>query len=132
VLQSGILPTADVADIAPALRRHESLLTLDVSQNRLDECESASLLRDIFCRNKTITKLDVSGNGFGRISGAVICIADGIASNTTLLEINLASCVLDGPGVSILARSLGSRNSGSFPSVGIASEQLASMRWPIQ
>jgi Ran GTPase-activating protein (RanGAP) involved in mRNA processing and transport len=110
VLQSGFLQTADLAEIAPSLCQHTSIKLLDLSQNHLDDFESASLLRDIMCSNKTITKLDVSKNEFGRISGAVICIADGIGSNTALLEINLALCVLDAPGVSILARSLGSRN----------------------
>lgn len=110
VLQSGFLPTADLAEISPSLCRHEFIKSLDVSQNHLDNFESVSLLRDVLRSNKTITKLDVSGNGFGRVSGAVICIADGIGSNTALLEINLAACVLDGSGVSIIAQSLGSRN----------------------
>jgi hypothetical protein len=110
VLQSGFLPAADFAEIAPALCRHECITSLDVSQNGLNDFESALLLRDILRSNNTITNLDVSGNGFGRISGAVLCIALGIASSTSLLEINLASCVLDGPAVSILAQSFGTRN----------------------
>jgi Ran GTPase-activating protein (RanGAP) involved in mRNA processing and transport len=110
VLQSGFLRTADLAEIAPSLCQHMSIKLLDVSRNHLDDMESALLLEDIMYQNKTITKLDVSGNGFGRISGAVICIADGIGSNTALLEINLSSCALDDGQVSILARNLGSRN----------------------
>jgi Ran GTPase-activating protein (RanGAP) involved in mRNA processing and transport len=71
---------------------------------------SARLLRDIIRRNKTITTLDLSWNTFGRTTGAVESIADGLGSNSTLLKIDLTRCGLGDGGVSNLARNLGSRN----------------------
>jgi Ran GTPase-activating protein (RanGAP) involved in mRNA processing and transport len=72
--------------------------------------ESAEILRDILRRNKTMTTFDLSWNYFGRVAGAVECIANGLDSNTTLQKIDLSGCVLRDGGVSILAQTLGSRN----------------------
>jgi Ran GTPase-activating protein (RanGAP) involved in mRNA processing and transport len=72
--------------------------------------ESATLLRDILRSNKTMIALDLSGNRFGETTGAVECIADGLGSNSTLLKIDLANCALGDDDVSILAQTLGSRN----------------------
>jgi Ran GTPase-activating protein (RanGAP) involved in mRNA processing and transport len=68
------------------------------------------VLREIICRNKTITILDLSGNKFALTTGAVECIAEGLGSNSTLLKIDLSSCALRDGGVSTLAQTLGSRN----------------------
>jgi Ran GTPase-activating protein (RanGAP) involved in mRNA processing and transport len=72
--------------------------------------ESAEILRDILRRNKTMTTLHLSGIFFGNMTGAVDCIADGMGSNSTLLKIDLAYCGLGDDDVSILAPTLGSRN----------------------
>jgi hypothetical protein len=37
-----------------------------------------------------MTALDLSENGFGKTTGAVECIADGLGSNSTLLKIDLS------------------------------------------
>jgi Ran GTPase-activating protein (RanGAP) involved in mRNA processing and transport len=87
-----------------------SIKVLDMSCNNLIDIESFRLLRDILRRNKTITDLDLSLNGFGQTTGAVECVADGLGCNTTLLKIDLSHCVLRDDGVSMLARTLGSRN----------------------
>jgi hypothetical protein len=76
----------------------------------LDDIKSSRLLQEIVLRNKTMTALDLSGNEFGRTTGAVECIADGLGSNSTLLKINLSNCVLGDDSASILAQNLGSRN----------------------
>jgi Ran GTPase-activating protein (RanGAP) involved in mRNA processing and transport len=81
-----------------------------ISGNRFNDMECAGLLRDLVRCNKTITTLDLSGNNFGRIVGAVECIADGLGSNSTLLKINLSSCDLGDGGVSTLAQKLGFQN----------------------
>jgi Ran GTPase-activating protein (RanGAP) involved in mRNA processing and transport len=72
--------------------------------------DSAEKLVDILRSNKTITALDLSGNNFGLTTGVVECIADGLGSNSTLLKIDLTNCRLGDGGVSILAQTLGSRN----------------------
>jgi Ran GTPase-activating protein (RanGAP) involved in mRNA processing and transport len=50
------------------------------------------------------------GNSFGRIAGAVDCIADGLGSNSTLMEIDLSHCDLGYVGVSTLMQNFRSRN----------------------
>jgi Ran GTPase-activating protein (RanGAP) involved in mRNA processing and transport len=98
-------------ELAPSLYRNTSIKeVLDMSRNNLIDMESAEILRDIIRRNKTITSLVLTGNEFGRTTGAVECIADGVSSNSTVLKIDLSRCILRDGGVSILARSLGSRN----------------------
>jgi Leucine-rich repeat (LRR) protein len=72
--------------------------------------ESAELLREIIRRNKSITTLDLSVTHFGRTTGAVERIADGLGRNSTLLKINLSNCDLGDGGVSTLAGYLCSRN----------------------
>jgi hypothetical protein len=110
VLTHITLRSAGLAELAPALYRNTSIQVLDISRNRLNDMASAGILREILRSNKTITTLDLSENNFRRIAGAIDCIAEGLGSNSTLLKIDLSSCVLGHAGVSTLARSLGSRN----------------------
>jgi Leucine-rich repeat (LRR) protein len=109
-LASNYLGSAGLAELAPALYHNTSIKELDIQRNDLHNMESAELLRDILRSNKTMTALDFSGNYFGDTAGAVECIADGLGSNSTLLKINLTDCRLRDVGVSILAQTLGSRN----------------------
>jgi Ran GTPase-activating protein (RanGAP) involved in mRNA processing and transport len=104
------LGSAGLAELAPALYRNTSIKELDISYNGLDGMESAGLLRDIFRRNKTMTTLILSGNIFGETTGAGECVADGLGSNSTLLKIDLSDCALGDDDISIVAQSLGSRN----------------------
>jgi hypothetical protein len=110
LLTGGTLGSDELAQLAPALYRCKSIKLLDISGNGLKDMDSARLLRDIIRRNKTITSLILSVNKFGRTTGAVECIADGLGSNSTLLHINLSWCALGDVGVSNLAQTLGSRN----------------------
>jgi Ran GTPase-activating protein (RanGAP) involved in mRNA processing and transport len=98
--------SAGLAELAPALYRNTSIQVLDISRNGLNDMESAELLRDIIHSNKTVTTLDFSRNQFGRTTGAVECIAEGLGSNSTLMEINFTYCALEDGGVSTLARNL--------------------------
>jgi hypothetical protein len=111
VLGAFTLGSVGLAELAPALYRNTSIKVLDMSENNLNDMESAELLRDILhSSNETITALDLSGNAFGETTGAVECIADGLGSNSTLLKIDLSSCCLGDGGVSVLAQTIGSRN----------------------
>jgi Ran GTPase-activating protein (RanGAP) involved in mRNA processing and transport len=109
-LSNNTLGSAGFAYLAPALSRNTSIKVLDMSRNNLNDFVSAALLRDILRHNKTITTLDLSRNTFGRTTADVRGIAGGLVSNLTLLKIDLSSCALADNGVSILAQSLGSRN----------------------
>jgi Leucine-rich repeat (LRR) protein len=110
VLTDSTLGSAGLAELAPTLYRDTSIKVLDMSENDLNDMESARLLRDIFCHHKTMIALDLSGNRLGQATGVVECIADGLGSNSTLLKINLSSCCLGDDDVSILAQTLVSRN----------------------
>jgi Ran GTPase-activating protein (RanGAP) involved in mRNA processing and transport len=110
VLKGSSLGSAGLAELAPALYHNTSIKVLDMPFNELDDMESAEILRDILCSNKTMTALDLCGNAFGQTTGAVGCIADGLGGNSTLLKINLTTCCLRDDGISMLAQSLGSRN----------------------
>jgi Ran GTPase-activating protein (RanGAP) involved in mRNA processing and transport len=110
VLADGTLGSSGLAELAPALYQNTSIKVLDISGNNLIDMESATLLRDILRSNKTMTALDLSGNDFVQTTGAVECIADGLGSNSTLLKIDLTDCHLRDGGVSILAQTLGTRN----------------------
>jgi hypothetical protein len=59
---------------------------------------------------ETITTLDLFRKKFEQTTGAVECIANGMGTNAMLLKIDLSNCRLNNGGVSILAQSLGSRN----------------------
>jgi Leucine-rich repeat (LRR) protein len=109
-LESNCLGSAELAELAPALYHNTSIKVLNMSDNDLNDMESTQLLRDILRNNKTMTALDLHWNRFGETTGAVACIADGLGSNSTLLKIDLSNCVLGDVGVSILAHTLGSRN----------------------
>jgi Ran GTPase-activating protein (RanGAP) involved in mRNA processing and transport len=110
LLTGGTLGSAGLAELAPALYHNTSIKVLDISENGLNDMESAELLRDILRSNKAITELDLSGNNLGRTTGAVERVADGLASNSTLLKIDLSRCYLRDDGVSTLARNFGPRN----------------------
>jgi hypothetical protein len=104
------LGSAGLEELAPALYHNTSIKELNLSSNRLDNMESAELLRGILRSNKAITVLNLSWNCFRETIGAVECIADGLGSNSTLLKIDLTRCSLEDGGVSALAQTLGSRN----------------------
>jgi Ran GTPase-activating protein (RanGAP) involved in mRNA processing and transport len=110
VLTSRTLGSAALAELAPALYQNTSIKELDLSGNGLNNMESASILRDVIRSNKIMTTLDLSRNSFGQTTGTVDCIAGGLSSNSTLLKIDLSCCALGDDGVSILAQTLGSRN----------------------
>jgi Ran GTPase-activating protein (RanGAP) involved in mRNA processing and transport len=99
-----------LAELAPALYHNTSIKELDMQWNDLNGMESATLLRDILRSNKTVTSLDLSWNYIGDTTGAFERIADGLGSNSTLLKIDLSNCALRDEGVSILAQTLGYRN----------------------
>jgi hypothetical protein len=109
-LTRNALGSAGLAELVPALYHNTSIKVLDMSGNGLDNMESAEMLRDILRRNKTMTALNLCENEFGRMTGAVECIAEGLGSNSTLLKIDLLSCRLGDDGVSTLVRTLSSRN----------------------
>jgi hypothetical protein len=104
------LNSVGLAELAPAFYRNTSMKLLDISFNGVADTESASILRNILRRNKTMTALDLGGNRFGLTAGAFDYIADGLGSNSTLLKIDLSYCHLRDNGVSALAQTLGSRN----------------------
>jgi Leucine-rich repeat (LRR) protein len=110
VLTEYTLGNAQLAELAPALYHNTSIRVLDISWNNLVDAESAEILRGILENNKTMTDLDLSGISFGRIAGAVDCIADGLGSNSTLLKIDLSSCAMRDGAISTLAQTPGSRN----------------------
>jgi Ran GTPase-activating protein (RanGAP) involved in mRNA processing and transport len=110
VLKDLTLRITGLAELAPALCRNTSIRVLDISGNNLKSIESAEKLRDIIRSNKTMTALALSGNGFGETTGAIECIADGLGSNSTLLEFNLSSYALGDDSISTLAQTLGSPN----------------------
>jgi Ran GTPase-activating protein (RanGAP) involved in mRNA processing and transport len=99
-----------LAELAPALYCNTSIKVLDISDNNWNDMKSAGLLRDILRSNKTMTTIDLSVNRFGQTTGAFDCIADGLGSNSTLLNVGLSSCHLADGHVSTLARNIGSRN----------------------
>jgi Ran GTPase-activating protein (RanGAP) involved in mRNA processing and transport len=110
LLASCTMGSAELEELEPVLYRNTFIKVLDISRNHLNDMASARSLRDIIRRNKTITSLVLTGNEFGRTTGAVECIADGVSSNSTLLKIDLSGCALGDDGVSILVQTLGSRN----------------------
>jgi hypothetical protein len=109
-LANNYLGSAELAELAPALYRNTSIKVLNMSKNNLIDMESARLICGIIRSNKTITTLDLSINPFGRTTGALECIAEGLGSNSTLMEIRLLACALIDRGVSTLAQTPGSRN----------------------
>jgi Ran GTPase-activating protein (RanGAP) involved in mRNA processing and transport len=110
LLTDGALESAGLAELAPALYHNTSIKLLAISGNKLYDMESAEILRDILRRNKTITTLDLSGIPFGGFAGPVDYIAERLGSNSKLLKIDLTKCALTDAHVSILAQTLGSRN----------------------
>jgi Ran GTPase-activating protein (RanGAP) involved in mRNA processing and transport len=101
------LRSTGLAEIASVLYRNTNIQGLDVSTNGLDDPASVNIMRELLRRNKTITRLFMDRNAFGRDVAAVRCIAEGLRSNTTLLLLDFSSCELDDEGLSTLAQSLG-------------------------
>jgi hypothetical protein len=104
------LQSLDLTDSTLGSADNTSIEVLDMSYNELGGMDSAEILRDVLRTNKTITALGLSGNRYGETTGAVVYIADGLGSNSTLLKINLSDWHLRDGGVSIMAQSLDSRN----------------------
>jgi Ran GTPase-activating protein (RanGAP) involved in mRNA processing and transport len=125
VLRGSALGSAGLAELAPSLYHNTSIEELDMSYNNLGGSESAEIIRDILCHNETMTALDLSFNSFGRTTGAVECIANGLGTNSTLLKIDLSHCVLQDDGISILAQTLGSRNT-ALQKLKLASNSITS------
>jgi Ran GTPase-activating protein (RanGAP) involved in mRNA processing and transport len=92
------------------LYRSTSIKALVLTDNGLNDIESANALRELIRRNKTIASLCIASNTFGRNAAAVRSIADGVRSNTTLQQLNLPTCGLDDQGISFLANALAIRN----------------------
>jgi Ran GTPase-activating protein (RanGAP) involved in mRNA processing and transport len=109
-LTSSILGSTGLAEIAPALYRNTSIKTLDLSSNGLHDIESASILRELIRRNKTITSLCIGSNAFGRNAPAARSILEGLRSNTALQQLDLTNCELEDHGMSLLANALAIRN----------------------
>jgi hypothetical protein len=110
VLVDGTLGSAELAELAPALYRNTPTKVLDISENILNDMESAEILRNIIRNNKIMTTLDFSGNGLGQRTGAVDCFAVGLGSNSTLLKLNISRCCLKDYDIPTLAQTLGSWN----------------------
>jgi Ran GTPase-activating protein (RanGAP) involved in mRNA processing and transport len=85
------------------LYRNTSIKALDLTNNGLDNIESANSLRELIRRNKTITSLCIADNAFGRNAAAVRSIADGVHSNTVLQQLDLHKCRPADQGISVLA-----------------------------
>jgi Ran GTPase-activating protein (RanGAP) involved in mRNA processing and transport len=98
-----------VAEIASGLYGNTSITSVDLTNNGLDDIESANVLRELIRRNKTITSLCLAHNCFGRNTAAIRSIADGVRSNTTLQQVDLSGCGLDDQGISVLANDLAIR-----------------------
>jgi Ran GTPase-activating protein (RanGAP) involved in mRNA processing and transport len=114
ILQHSRLSSAGLADITPVLYRNTSIKTLDLSNNGLDDIESANLLRELLRRNKTITSLCIGINAFGGNAAAARSIFEGLRSNTALQQLDLTYCKLGDQGVSVLANALAIRNASTL------------------
>jgi Ran GTPase-activating protein (RanGAP) involved in mRNA processing and transport len=125
-LTSSALGSAGLAEIAPVLYRNTSIKSLDLTNNGLHNIESASALRELIRRNKTITSLSIAHNALGRNAAAAGSILDGVRSNTTLQQLDLQYCRLDDQGISILANALAIRNAGLLK-LDLGNNEITSM-----
>jgi Ran GTPase-activating protein (RanGAP) involved in mRNA processing and transport len=105
-LASTALGSASLSEIATVLYRNTSVKALDLTNNGLHDIESANVLRELIRRNKTIARLCLARNTFGRDAAAVRSIADGVRSNVTLHQLDLGACRLGDQGISVLANAL--------------------------
>jgi Ran GTPase-activating protein (RanGAP) involved in mRNA processing and transport len=105
-LRHSRLRSGGLAEIAPALYRNTSIKTLDLSNNGLVDIESANVLRELLRRNKTITRLSLDWNAFGRNAAAARSIFEGVRNNTTLQTLDLSGCGLDDRSISVLANAM--------------------------
>jgi hypothetical protein len=103
-----------LAEIGPVLCRNTSIKTLYLSNNGLEDVESANFLRELLRRNKTITSLYLSENPFGGNAAATQSILEGVRSNTALQLLDLSYCGLSDQGISVLANALAARNAGTL------------------
>jgi Ran GTPase-activating protein (RanGAP) involved in mRNA processing and transport len=126
ILRGNRLRNAGLAEIAPVLYRNTSIKSLDLSHNSLDDIESASLLRQLIRRNKTITSLCLAGNAFGRNAAAARDILESMCSNTALQQLDLSVCGLGDRGISVLADALVSRNA-SILEVNLSENEITSV-----
>jgi Ran GTPase-activating protein (RanGAP) involved in mRNA processing and transport len=88
-LAGSALGSAGLPEIASVLYRNRTIEVLNISDNRLDDVASATILRELTCRNKTIFDLCISDNPFGRDNAAVQIIADGLCDSGSLCFIDL-------------------------------------------
>jgi Ran GTPase-activating protein (RanGAP) involved in mRNA processing and transport len=87
-----------------------SIKSLDLSHNGLHDIESATVLRELISRNKTITSLSIAQNAFGINAAATLSIVEGVRSNKALQQLDLSVCRLGDHGISILANAIVARN----------------------
>jgi Ran GTPase-activating protein (RanGAP) involved in mRNA processing and transport len=113
-------------EIVPALYRNTSIKSLDLTRNGLDDTESATVLRELMRRNKSITSLSLAYNDFGGNAAAVKSILEGMRSNTALQQLDLGECGLDDQGMSFLANALAIRN-GSILELNLKGNEITSV-----
>jgi Ran GTPase-activating protein (RanGAP) involved in mRNA processing and transport len=110
-----LLKSGELSAFAPALYHNPSMdfaerAALARPLYHSPSIDFAEIIQSILHHNKTIIKLDLSFNNWSLTTGAVECIADGLCSNSTLLEIDLSGCRLKNDDIFILAQPLGSLN----------------------
>jgi Leucine-rich repeat (LRR) protein len=125
-LTSSALGSVGLTEIAPVLYRNTSIKSLDLTNNGLHDIESASALRELIRRNKTITSLCIARNVFGHNAAAVLSITDGVRSNTILQQVDPSRCGLNDQGILLLANALGSRNA-SLPELNLGANAITSV-----
>jgi Ran GTPase-activating protein (RanGAP) involved in mRNA processing and transport len=113
-------------EIAPALYRNTSIKTLDLADNGLDDIESPNVLRELLCRNKTITILYLNDTAFGLNAAATRSIFEGVRNNPVLQQLDLRLCELGDQGISILANALAIRNASTLE-LDLCSNDITSM-----
>jgi Ran GTPase-activating protein (RanGAP) involved in mRNA processing and transport len=109
-LTSSALESVGLAEITPVLYRNTSIKTLDLSNNGLDDIESADLLRKLLRRNRTITIICLAENTFGGSAAAARSIFEGLRFNTALQQLDLTNCGLSDQDIPFLAKALAVRN----------------------
>jgi hypothetical protein len=105
-LSRNALGSAGLTEIASVLYRNRTIEMLNISDNGLDDVASATILRELTRRNKTIFDLCINDNPFGRDNAAVQIIADGLCDSRSLGFIDLSNCQLGDRGISTIAQSL--------------------------
>lgn len=93
------------ADLATAAVAHGSLESLALSANAIPAKACESFAAALAAPGARLLALDLSFNAFGPVGGAAL--ARGLASNTTLATLRLASCSVRASGARALAQALG-------------------------